>query len=106
MGETLRRLTGKCLCALVKEKASEFFQPLQLGVACASGTEKNIHGLRRCVEDHWSDNDFAVIKIDMRNAFNLVSRDTLLSECSKKKFQNFFPGQCGVLALTLFCFIP
>ena len=85
MGETLRRLTGKCLCTLVKEKASEFFQPLQLGVACASGAEKIIHRLRRCVEDHWSNNDFAVInKIDMRNAFNLVSREALLSECSKK----------------------
>eukprot|EP00731_Ephydatia_muelleri_P023351 Em0015g934a len=86
VGETLRRLTGKCLCALVKEKASDFFQPLQLGVACASGTEKIVHGLRRCVEDHWLDNDFAVIKSDMKNAFNLVSREALLLECS-----NLFP---------------
>ena len=51
VGETLRKLTGKCLCDLVKEKASDFFQPLQLGVACASGTEKIVHGIRRCVED-------------------------------------------------------
>ena len=36
-------------------------EPLQLGVACASGAEKIMHGLSRCVEDHWSDNDFAVI---------------------------------------------
>ena len=86
MGETLRRLTGKCLCALVKEKASDFFQPLQLGVVCASGTEKIVHGLRCCVEDHWLDNDFSVIKIDMKNAFNLLSREALRLECS-----NFFP---------------
>ena len=26
----------------------------------------------------------AIIKVDMRNAFNLVSRETRLSECSKK----------------------
>ena len=88
MGESLRRLTGKCLFALVKEKASDFFQPLQLGVACASGTEKIVHGLRRCVEDHWLDNDFAVIKIDMKNAhfqgsspfrmFKLLSRTSSL----------------------------
>ena len=56
-----------CLCALVNEKASDFFQPLQLRVACASGTEKIVHGLRRSVEDHWKDNYFAVIKIDMMN---------------------------------------
>ena len=88
---------------LRKEKASDFFQPLQVGVACASGTEKIIHELRRCVEDQWSDNDFAVIKIDMKNAFNLVFREAL-SECSSFFFQNFFPGQRGVMAPNLSCF--
>ena len=28
------------------------------------------------------DEDFAIMKIDMRNAFNLVSRQALLDECS------------------------
>ena len=51
-----------------------------------NNNNKIVHGLRRCVEDHWLDNDFAVIKIDMKNAFNLVSREALLLECS-----NFFP---------------
>ena len=82
MGEALRRLVGKCLCAVTKEKVSEYFAPLQMGVACPSGAEKIIHGLRHCVEEHWMDEDFAVMKIDMRNAFNLVSRQALLDECS------------------------
>ena len=82
MGEALRRLVGKCLCAVTKEKASEYFAPLQMGVVCPSGAEKIIHGLRHCVEDYWMDEDFAVMKIDMRNAFNLVSRQALLDECS------------------------
>eukprot|EP00731_Ephydatia_muelleri_P012305 Em0006g1199a len=42
VGEALRRLTGKCLCSLIKYKASEFFQSLQFGVACASGSEQVI----------------------------------------------------------------
>ena len=54
-----------------------------LGVACASGTEKIVHGLRRCDEDHWLDNDFAVIKIDMKNAFNPVSSEALLKLLSE-----------------------
>ena len=29
VGETLRRLTGKCLCTLLKGKFSSFFQPFQ-----------------------------------------------------------------------------
>mgnify|MGYP003460779833 FL=1 len=82
VGEALRRLTGKCLCSLIKCKASEFFQPLQFGVACASGSEKVVHGLRACMDKHWEDDDFAVVKVDMRNAFNLVSRQAILDECA------------------------
>ena len=63
VGETLRRLASKCICAIVKNKASEFFSPFQLGVACPSGAEKKIHDLRSCVDDHWLDGDFAVMKI-------------------------------------------
>eukprot|EP00731_Ephydatia_muelleri_P024145 Em0016g416a len=82
VGETLRRLTGKCLCAVIKDKASELFHPLQFGVACSAGSEKIIHGLRKCIEDHWDDEDFVVLKVDMRNAFNLVSRQAILDECA------------------------
>ena len=41
--------------------------------------EKVIHGLRTCMQEHWKDNDFAVVKVDMCNAFNLVSRQARLS---------------------------
>ena len=37
VGETLRRLVGKCLCRITKVKASDFFSPHQLGVACPYG---------------------------------------------------------------------
>ena len=85
VGESLRRLTGKC-SSLVKNKASDLFQPLQLGVACSSGSEKIVHGLRKNIEEHWMKEDFVVFKIDMRNAFHLVSRQAVLDECA-----TFFP---------------
>ena len=47
VGEALRRLTGECLCALMRSKASEFFQPHQ--VACPMRAEKIVHGLRAYV---------------------------------------------------------
>ena len=90
VGETLRRLTGKCLCAVIKDKAPELFHPLQFGVACTAGSEKIIHGLRKCIEDHWDDEDFVVLKVDMRNAFNLVSRQAILDECA-----SLFPELLG-----------
>ena len=36
-----------------------------------------IHGLRHCVEEPWMDEDFVVMKINMHNAFNLVSRQAI-----------------------------
>eukprot|EP00731_Ephydatia_muelleri_P010406 Em0005g992a len=59
------------------------FEPYQFGVAFPCGAEKIAHGLRTCIEQHWSENDFGVLKVDMTNAFNLVSRQAILSECAK-----------------------
>ena len=83
VGEALRRLTGKCLCAALRSKMASFFEPYQFGVAFSCGAEKIAHGLRTCIEQHWSENDFGDLKVDMTNAFNLVSRQAILSECAK-----------------------
>ena len=96
IGECLRRLTGKCLCIVSKQKAADFFFPHQMGVACPSGSEKIIHGLRCCVDEHWFSTDFTVLKIDLRNAFNLVSRQAVLDECLHH-FPELFPW-------TLWCY--
>ena len=82
----MQRLTGKCLCALSKEKSSSNFQPFQFGVACKVGAEKVIHSLRNCVEVNWQSGDVVILKVDMSNAFNFVSRQTVLEECA-----TFFP---------------
>ena len=83
VGESLSHLTSKCLCAVVKGKAAEFFKPYQFGVVCSNGAEKIAHDLRACVNKHWLDDDFVILKVDMKNAFNMVSRGAILSECSK-----------------------
>ena len=101
VGETLRRLTGKCLCAAVKCKAAEFFQPHQFGVACPFGTEKIAHELRGCIEEHWSDPEFAVLKVDLKNAFNVVSRQALLVEV-KNHFPELLPWACWCYGLNPF----
>ena len=82
VGEAIRRLVGKCLCSMTKAKAHDFLAPFQLGVACQGGAEKIIHGLRSCVDEHWQEVDFAVLKIDLLNAFNRVSRQAVLNACA------------------------
>ena len=34
------------------------------------------------MDKHWNTEDFVVLKFDMRNAFNMVSRQAVLNECS------------------------
>ena len=82
MGEILRRLVGECACILMKDKATQFFNPFQYGVACPAGTKKIVHKLRQVIEDNWNNGDFAILKVDMRNAFNLVSREAVLHQCA------------------------
>ena len=55
---------------------------MQFGGACRAGAEKIIHSLRDCIEEHWLEDDFVIFKVDMANAFNLVSRQAVLDECS------------------------
>ena len=81
IGEVLRRLTSRCLCAMVKCKGADYFSPHQLGVACPGGAETMVHSLRACVDRHWEDDDFVVLKVDLRNAFNNVSRQAVLDQC-------------------------
>ena len=82
VGETLHRLTGKCICAILRDKISSFFQPSQFGVACKAGAEKIVHSLRRCIEENWLSGDFVVFKVDMSNAFNMVSRQAVMDQCA------------------------
>ena len=46
--------------------------------------------------------DFVVFKVDMTYAFNLVSRQAVLDECSAFP-QKSCPGCLGVMALTQNC---
>ena len=82
VGETLRRLTGKCICAILMDKISSIFQPSQFGVACKAGAEKIVHSLRRCIKENWLSGDFVVFKVDMSNTFNMVSRQAVMDQCA------------------------
>ena len=82
VGETLHRITGKCICAILRNKISSFIQPSQFGIACKAGAEKIVHSLRSCIEDNWLSDDFVVFKVDMSNAFNMVSRQAVIDECA------------------------
>jgi hypothetical protein len=80
IGEVLRRVTGKSLCAAVKDEAQAFFHPSQVGVACPGGVDAAVHTARAWFRRARSDNCKALVKLDFANAFNCVSRKHALDQ--------------------------
>ena len=78
VGEVFRRLVGKCLCASVKEDAQQYFHPLQVGVATPLGVEAAVHSARSWMQRAAPGK--GLLKLDFRNALNIVSRDVALQE--------------------------
>ena len=62
----------------VAKKAKQFLAPFRLGVATKGGTEAILHAARRLKEHFGSNRSYALLKLDLKNSFNLVSRRSFL----------------------------
>jgi len=71
MPKALRRLAASALSAAVRAPAAALFAPLQLGVGVSRPCERILHQVHFHMAAH---HEHAVIQLDYRNAFNLVSR--------------------------------
>ena len=80
VGEIFRRLTGKCLMALVQQEARTHFWPAQVGVAVKGGAEKAVHAVRAWAQRHAGSATKALVKLDFTNAFNCISREAVLQQ--------------------------
>jgi len=104
-GLTIRRLAGKIAIAKTKDRAADFLTTSgQFGVGVPSATQLLNVSVSCCIErmskdpspvpPSLQDNphmwDFEFLKIDFRNAYNLVSRKTFLSEI-KLEFPELYP---------------
>ena len=76
VGCVWRRVVAKVVCARLSESCSALLGPRQLGFGIRGGCEGAVHAARRFIENMESDQVF--VKIDFRNAFNSVRRDTML----------------------------
>jgi hypothetical protein len=85
-GDPLRRLVGKCFCIGASPDISEVFRNNNFGVGCPGGVEVVAHSLRNVLEGRVF-HDEALLKIDFRNAFNLIDRSAFTRAACEK-----FPG--------------
>ena len=77
VGNTLRRLSSKIVCSRLVPELSKMLSPLQVGVGVPGGAEAAVHAIRQFVnKDHFSPK--TLIKLDFKNAFNLLRRNILL----------------------------
>ena len=77
VGNTFRRLTAKLACLTVKENISQYFHPYQLGFGTPRGCEAIIHSVRTFLQLNEMSNKI-LLKLDFKNAFNTVERDSML----------------------------
>lgn len=78
VGETLRRLVGKCLCHEIAGVARERLAPLQVGVAVPGGAEAAVHASRQWWTRNLGDRQKVFVKLDLSNAFNTLDRQAML----------------------------
>ncbi|KAL2653717.1 hypothetical protein R1flu_021845 [Riccia fluitans] len=77
VGEALYRLVARSLSLHFRATFSDHFEPWQFGVATHGGCETIVHGLRATLDLH---PDWVVLQLDIRNAFNIVSREAIFCE--------------------------
>lgn len=83
IGETLRRLTAKCLISKLSSVVPSAVGKNQYGVGSPGGASRVAHLARRAVNSRSSD-DFVLFKVDKKNAFNTVDRSAVLASVSAK----------------------
>ena len=75
VGETLRRVVGKCAGQIETRRFLDFFAPFQMGAGAKNGAETAVHAARIFFENA-NDSD-VFLKLDFSNAFNTIRRDKM-----------------------------
>ena len=76
IGEVIRRIMGKCVLSILKEDIKTAAGLLQTCCGLESGIEACIHGMAQIFE---SEECEAILLVDAKNAFNLLSRKVALN---------------------------
>ena len=81
-GDPIRRLVAKCFCLGGKDDINDTFKNRNFGVGCPGGVELIAHSLRSSLLQLKSSGK-GLLKIDFKNAFNLVDRQAFMSEADR-----------------------
>lgn len=77
VGNAIRRVVSKICCKHIAPILSDKFQPTQLGFGSKGGCEAAVHAARAFLTSGAGE---VLLKVDVRNAFNSVEREALLTQ--------------------------
>ena len=72
--EILRRLVSKTTCIISRVNAKDYFSPEQFGLSITEGTGRVVHRSRTLHTKHKDTDDFVLLKVNLKNAFNNASQ--------------------------------
>ena len=79
IGEVFHRASARAICFHMRNHFARFFAPIQHGVSTSNGSEILIHHIQLLLDRH---PDWVVLKTDVRNAFNSISRRAIAERLS------------------------
>ncbi len=77
VGEVFRRLAAKCAVRHCARALAARLRPTQRGVGVCGGVEHLAHAITVMLATH---PDWCVLSVDIKNAFNSISRESILRE--------------------------
>lgn len=95
IGCFFRRLVAKICCFKIRDQLGEKFRPLQFGFGSPGGCEAVAHSARIYLSNNSNIHEKAFLKIDFKNAFNMIRRDYMLQIVMENTPELFpFINQC------------
>ena len=111
IGNTLRRIASKCAGSKALSEGPNFFGNVQVGCDTTRGTEIAAHSFRDLIERDDNSKCTVLIKLDFKNAFNSLNRETMLNHvysnrpalynfthCAYSKRSNLFYGSSVIMS--------
>ena len=84
VGNTIRRIASKCVGYNMAEQRAALFGETQVGCGTKRGAEIAAHLFRNLIESNSNKLD-VILKLDFKNAFNSLNRETLLNYIFKTR---------------------
>ena len=79
IGNTLRRIASKCAGSKAFSERQNFFGNVQVGCGTKRGAEIAAHSFRNLIERDDNPKRTVLLKLDFKNAFNSLNRETMLN---------------------------